>query len=137
MKRNIVFLILVFTTISIAETNAPSVYYSSVLGKLKISTGGSLIIGDMWGSNLPQQSASGGKLVLSKGGAGLYEFKWTMGTIEPPDTEMKISHWCFGHYHGAVDQNVNGIRFVNNCRGRGDTPYRQDAYFPKRIDVIT
>jgi len=60
-----------------------------------------------------------------------------MHLVHTNDTEKKISHWCFGHYHGSVDQNINGIRFVNNCRGRGDTPYRQDAYFPKRIDVTT
>jgi hypothetical protein len=60
-----------------------------------------------------------------------------MHLVHTNDTERKISHWCFGHYHGTVDQTINGIRFVNNCRGRGDTPYRQDAYFPKRIDVAT
>jgi hypothetical protein len=60
-----------------------------------------------------------------------------MHLVHTNDTEKKISHWCFGHYHGTVDQTINGIRFVNNCRGRGDTPYRQDAYFPKRIDVAT
>lgn len=60
-----------------------------------------------------------------------------MHLVHTNDTEKKISHWCFGHYHGSVDQTINGIRFVNNCRGRGDTPYRQDAYFPKRIEVST
>jgi hypothetical protein len=60
-----------------------------------------------------------------------------MHLVHTNDTEKKISHWCFGHYHGSVDQIINGIRFVNNCRGRGDTPYRQDAYFPKRIEVST
>jgi hypothetical protein len=60
-----------------------------------------------------------------------------MHLVHTNDTEKKISHWCFGHYHGSVDQTINGIRFVNNCRGRGDTPYRQDAYFPKRINVTT
>ena len=60
-----------------------------------------------------------------------------MHLVHTNDTEKKISHWCFGHYHGSVDQTINGIRFVNNCRGRGDTSYRQDAYFPKRIDVTT
>jgi hypothetical protein len=60
-----------------------------------------------------------------------------MHLVHTNDTEKKISHWCFGHYHGSVDQTINGIRFINNCRGRGDTPYRQDAYFPKRIEVST
>lgn len=51
------------------------------------------------------------------------------------DTEKKVHTWCFGHYHGAVDQLRSGIRFVNNCRGRGDTPYRQQVYYPRRILV--
>ena len=60
-----------------------------------------------------------------------------MHLVHTNDSERKINTWCFGHYHGRVDQMVNGIRFVNNCRGRGDSPYRQDAYFPKRIDITT
>jgi hypothetical protein len=60
-----------------------------------------------------------------------------MNLVRTNDTEHKIHTWCFGHYHGAVDQNVNGVRFVNNCRGRGDTPYKQSPYFPKRIVVET
>jgi hypothetical protein len=60
-----------------------------------------------------------------------------MHLVHTNDTERKISTWCFGHYHGNVDKTVEGIRFVNNCRGRGDTPYRQDAYYPKRIEVKT
>lgn len=51
------------------------------------------------------------------------------------DTEKKISHWCFGHYHGDVDQEINGIRYVNNFRGRGDTPWKKTVYYPKRIEV--
>jgi hypothetical protein len=45
-----------------------------------------------------------------------------MHLVHTNDTERKISTWCFGHYHGMVDKTVEGIRFVNNCRGRGDTP---------------
>lgn len=51
------------------------------------------------------------------------------------DTENKISTWCFGHYHGGVDQTRSGIRFVNNCRGRGNSPYSQQVYHPKRIVI--
>lgn len=51
------------------------------------------------------------------------------------DTQNKISHWCFGHYHGKVDRTINGIRYMNNCRGRGDTRYRQFVYYPLRIEV--
>jgi hypothetical protein len=51
------------------------------------------------------------------------------------DTENKISTWCFGHYHKNVDQDYAGIRYVSNPRGRGDTPWCQQAYYPKRIEI--
>jgi len=51
------------------------------------------------------------------------------------DTEKKIHTWCFGHYHSPVDQIRSNVRFVNNCRGRGDTKYSQFAYYPRRIVV--
>ena len=51
------------------------------------------------------------------------------------DTENKIHTWCFGHYHGSIDQTRSGIRFVNNCRGRGNTRYSQHVYYPRRIVV--
>lgn len=51
------------------------------------------------------------------------------------DTEHKIRVWCFGHYHKGVDRDRNGIRYVNNCRGRGDTEWCQVAYYPKKITV--
>lgn len=51
------------------------------------------------------------------------------------DTKDKIHTWCFGHYHGSIDQIHHGIRFVNNCRGRADTPYNQYVYHPRRIVV--
>jgi uncharacterized membrane protein len=52
------------------------------------------------------------------------------------DTESKIHTWCFGHYHGDVDQIINNIRYVNNCRGRPHTKHWQHAYHPKRISVV-
>jgi predicted phosphodiesterase len=51
------------------------------------------------------------------------------------DTENKIHTWCFGHYHKSVDRVHDGIRYVNNCRGRGDTEWSQPAYYPKRVSV--
>ena len=51
------------------------------------------------------------------------------------DTEKKLHTWCFGHYHGSIDQIRNGIRYVNNCRGRGDTPYGKHAYYPLRVTI--
>ena len=51
------------------------------------------------------------------------------------DTEHKIHTWCFGHYHQPVDRIANGIRYTNNCRGRGDTEWCQHPYYPKRIEI--
>lgn len=51
------------------------------------------------------------------------------------DTENKIHTWCFGHYHGSIDQVKQGIRYVNNCRGRANTNWFQWAYHPKRIVI--
>jgi hypothetical protein len=51
------------------------------------------------------------------------------------DTENKLHTWCFGHYHGSVDQIRQGVRFVNNCRGRGDSPWKKHVYHPLRITV--
>lgn len=51
------------------------------------------------------------------------------------DTENKIHTWCFGHYHNGVDKIYRGIRFLNNCRGRGDTEWKQHVYHPRRITV--
>ena len=51
------------------------------------------------------------------------------------DTEHKIHTWCFGHYHQPVDRIANGIRYTNNCRGRGDTDWCQRPYYPKRIEI--
>ena len=51
------------------------------------------------------------------------------------DTENKIRVWAFGHYHRSVDRERDGIRYVSNPRGRGDTPWSQPAYYPKRIEV--
>ena len=70
---------------------------------------------------------------------GEYRFN-TMGNSHldmalDEDTEHKIKVWCFGHYHLGVDRDRNGIRYVNNCRGRGDTEWCQKVYYPKRITV--
>ena len=51
------------------------------------------------------------------------------------DTEGKIRAWCFGHYHRPVDRDHGGIRYVNNPRGRGNTPWSQSPYYPKRIEI--
>lgn len=52
------------------------------------------------------------------------------------DTENKIQTWVFGHYHRSVDRDLAGVRFVSNPRGRGDTPWLQSVYYPKRIEIL-
>jgi Icc-related predicted phosphoesterase len=64
----------------------------------------------------------------------------TMGNSYMMDTLVvdhgnKIDTWCFGHYHGSVNQIRNGVRYVNNCQGRGGTPYSQCVYHPQRIEI--
>jgi hypothetical protein len=56
-------------------------------------------------------------------------------TAVDEDTENKIKVWAFGHYHRSVDRDHAGIRYVSNPRGRGNTPWSQAAYYPKRIEV--
>ena len=51
------------------------------------------------------------------------------------DIKNKVHTWCFGHYHGSVDQIHQGVRFVNNCRGRGGSRWSQYVYHPLRITV--
>lgn len=51
------------------------------------------------------------------------------------DTERKIHTWCFGHYHGSIDQVRSGVRFINNCRGRGDSAWGNTVYHPRRIVI--
>jgi hypothetical protein len=51
------------------------------------------------------------------------------------DTENKIKTWCFGHYHKSVDQNYAGIEWIANPRGRGNTDWCQQVYYPRRIEI--
>lgn len=51
------------------------------------------------------------------------------------DTESKITTWCFGHYHGSVDQSINQVQYVNNCRGQLGSNQYQYAYYAKKIVV--
>lgn len=58
-----------------------------------------------------------------------------MITAFDADSCGKMHTWCFGHYHMPIDRLNQGVRFVNNCRGRGDSAYRQWAYQPRRIEI--
>jgi Icc-related predicted phosphoesterase len=51
------------------------------------------------------------------------------------DTERKVSNWVFGHYHNDIDRTFEDVRFSNNCRGRGNTPWSKSVYNPKRIEI--
>lgn len=51
------------------------------------------------------------------------------------DTEQKIHTWCFGHYHRPVNQTLGGINYLCNPRGRGNTPWCQSVYYPRRIEI--
>lgn len=57
----------------------------------------------------------------------------TMGLSS--DTEKKVTTWCFGHYHWPVDQVIDNVRYVSNPRGRIDSPWHRNPYFPIRIEV--
>jgi hypothetical protein len=58
-----------------------------------------------------------------------------MSMVLESDTEHKIQNWVFGHYHKSCDQAMHGIQYNSNPRGRGDTPWCQPAYNPKKIKV--
>jgi predicted phosphodiesterase len=58
-----------------------------------------------------------------------------MQSVHKEDLESKINTWCFGHYHRPVDTVIDGVRYVSNPRGRGDTSYSQVAFYPKRITI--
>lgn len=51
------------------------------------------------------------------------------------DSENKVRAWCFGHYHVAVDQVVDTVRYVCNPRGRNGTKWCRSPYFPIRIEI--
>ena len=51
------------------------------------------------------------------------------------DLANKVHTWCFGHYHGSIDQIHHGVRFVNNCRGRSNSPYKKSVFHPLRIEI--
>ena len=48
------------------------------------------------------------------------------------DTEKKVKTWCFGYYPHAIDQTIDGIRFVSNPRAG-----HIDVYYPKVIRALS
>lgn len=58
-----------------------------------------------------------------------------MQLVLDADRKKKISTWCFGHYHKSVDTVIDGVRYVSNCRGRGNTPWNQSVFHPLKIDI--
>lgn len=59
-----------------------------------------------------------------------------MEVVLDQDTEHKVKTWCFGHYHNSVDRDIDGVRYVNNCRGRhNDSSGWAQPYYPRRIVI--
>jgi hypothetical protein len=59
-----------------------------------------------------------------------------MQMVLESDTENKVKTWCFGHYHGSIDQRIDRVRYVNNCRGRvEDQNNWTPVYHPRRIVI--
>lgn len=58
----------------------------------------------------------------------------SMKSVLTADTEKKITHWLFGHYHGRIDRAMDGVRYVNNPRGRPSDVF-QDPYHPLRVSI--
>jgi len=48
------------------------------------------------------------------------------------DTEQKVKTWCFGYYPHAIDEIIDGIRFVSNPRSG-----HIDVYYPKIIRALS
>ena len=59
---------------------------------------------------------------------------WLTRCLEE-DHEKKIDTWCFGHYHSDIEMNLDGIRYLNNARGRNGTDWCKPVYYPKRIEI--
>ena len=51
------------------------------------------------------------------------------------DVQRKVVMWCFGHYHRVIDREIANIQFISNPRGRISTPWCQNPYYPKRIEI--
>lgn len=51
------------------------------------------------------------------------------------DTEHKITKWCFGHYHPEINWSLDGVRYINNCRGKNGTKWCRTPYYPRRIEI--
>ena len=42
------------------------------------------------------------------------------------DLSPKIKYWIFGHTHKKCSEEINGVRFISNPRGRPDDYHRED-----------
>ena len=51
------------------------------------------------------------------------------------DTENKIKMWCFGHYHRPTDRPKDSVDYISNPKGRGNTPWSQAVFYPRRIEI--
>lgn len=51
------------------------------------------------------------------------------------DTEGKVKYWLFGHYHGTIDREIGGVRFMCNGLGRANTRFCQRPFYPRRVEL--
>lgn len=58
-----------------------------------------------------------------------------MAQVFGVDLQRKIKMWCVGHYHMSLDQELDGIRYLSNVRGRFGTEWFNHAYYPKRLCI--
>lgn len=90
-KKIVVLLALVFVAVSAAGTNPPAVFFNSILNNTVFASGaGYLSFRNMWVADLPQEAAEG-KIVVSREGTAIYNFKWKYGQSDPPDTLIEIA----------------------------------------------
>ena len=70
---------------------------------------------------------------------GSYRINSSVNSVMPmclsSDTEHKIKTWCFGHYHWPLDHHINDVRYVCNPRGRLNSPWHRDPYYPVRVEI--
>lgn len=51
------------------------------------------------------------------------------------DVERKVKYWLFGHYHGTVDREIDGVRYLCNSQGKNGADDCVYPYYPRRIEI--
>lgn len=58
-----------------------------------------------------------------------------MSLVREADKNNKIKIWCYGHTHVRDDRTIDGIRYVNNCRGYESERWAMGKWFIAQIDT--